>query len=114
MEPLEATAVAAAAAVPGSGPGFWTGPCRVQGCLGGCATPCLPGYHGSLTAKQHFGVEPLDATAVATAAAVPGSGPGSGLDLVVLRPVCLVTYPGSLTNIECRKLAWVTDWLKLG
>ena len=103
MEPLEATAVAAAAAVPGSGPGFWTGPCRVQGCLGGCATPCLLAYHGSLTAKQHFGVEPLEATAVAAAAAIPGSGPGSGLDPArtrvhpVLRPACLGTPPGSLT-----------------
>ena len=32
----------------------WTlqGPGSTQGCLVGCTTPCLPGYHGSLTGSQ--------------------------------------------------------------
>ena len=54
-------------------------------------------------------MEPLGATAaVAAAAAVPGSGPGSGLD-----PARTRVHPGLLGWLYYALLAWVpwvTDW----
>ena len=54
-------------------------------------------------------MEPLEATAVAAAAAVPGSGPGSSLDLVVLRPVCLVS--GYLSWVTACPILNAKTWM---
>ena len=47
-------------------------------------------------------MEPLEATAVAAAAAVPGSGPGSGLD-----PARTRVHPGLLGWSYYALLAWL-------